>query len=238
MKKLLIALPFALASLTAFAETATETAAKKSQSVFHFSTEVSRTVEKDLMNATILSRKTGKSLPELTKAVSANLNKVLEDAQKSKKIEIQTNNIRQYANYNQKGKVDGWVAEGHLQLKSKDFQEMAKVLENLGEDVAIESLYFSVSPETMVALEDAMTLDIIHQFQHKAGVIQNAIKAKKYVLSDVHLNTPNGSEGNQYTFRSAMPMMAKAADSSGVELPLEAGKETISATATGRVTFE
>lgn len=63
-------------------------------------------------------------------------------------------------------------------MESKDFDAIAKVLENLGDQVAIDHINFSVSPEKMVSLEDEMTLEIIKQFQHKADVIQQGLKAK------------------------------------------------------------
>lgn len=231
-------LPLALGSMAAVAETATNEA-KESGSVFHFSTQVSRTVDKDLMEATVYSRKIGKSLPPLKKQVAANLNSVVESAKKYPSIEVQADGISNYANYNSKGKVDGWVTEGYVYLKSKDFEAMANVIENLGEEVAISGISFSISPEKVVELEDELTLEIIKQFQHKAELIQKQLGTKEYVLSNVQLQTPNGrgdhyAEPRQYLMAEAASMSPKSAP----EIPLEAGKATLSAQASGKVTFK
>ncbi|VEI48551.1 periplasmic/secreted protein [Actinobacillus equuli] len=69
---------------------------------FSFSTEVSRTVEKDLMRAMVYSQKVGKSLSELKSTVSTNLNKVIADAKPYMGIKIQTEGVSSYPNYNQK----------------------------------------------------------------------------------------------------------------------------------------
>lgn len=204
-------------------------------STFQFSTQVSRTVEKDLMTAEVYSRKTGKKLPDLKKTVSANLNKVIELAKQSNDIEVYADGISNYADYDQKGKVIGWVAEGRVRLSGKNFDSLANVLENLGEDVAIANVDFSVSREKSASLEDEMTVEIIKQFQHKAEIIKKELKAEKYTLSDVQLNTPNGSTPHYETRMYSVAAMKSTADNS---LPLEAGKQTITATASGKVFFE
>lgn len=238
LKKYWAILPLAItAPLMVNAEEATPTQNNK-DSVFQFSTEVSRTVDQDLMRAEVFSRKKGKSLPELKKQVSANLNKVLEVAKQYPSITVSSDGVRNYADYRNTKKVEHWVAEGSIQLESKDFEAISKVLESLGDDMAVSYVNFSVSKEKMQSLEDEMTLEIINQFQHKASVIQKGINAKSYTLTNVMLNTPNGSR-DDYLYRP-MPMMAaaKAAPEEAPEMPLEAGKQTITATASGSVKFE
>lgn len=236
LSKAFIILPLFIANLAS----ASETIADKNTSVgssFEFSTEVRREVEKDLMQATVFSRKTGKSLADLRKSVSKNLNQTIESVKQYSTIQLESGGIRNVVNYSNNGKIDGWITEGRIHLKSKDFEAMAKVLENLSSEMAIDDIYFSVSPEKIASLEDEMTLEIIKQFQHKADVIQKGLKLDKYRLTNVRLETPNGEE----SYFNARPLaaMAKSADSFEKErLPLEAGKATISARATGQIVFE
>lgn len=188
------------------------------------------------MQAEVFSRKTGKNLAELKKAVSINLNKVLEAAKKDPSIEVSANGISNSADYDNQGRVKGWEAEGRILLKSKNFEAIATILDNLGSEIAISYVDFSVSPEKMASLEDEMTLEIIKQFQHKANVIQKGLNAQKYVLSDIQLDTPNGNQPH-YEPRMYMAKESRAAAESA-SMPLDAGKQTISATASGKVTFE
>lgn len=248
LKNFLTILPLAVATVTAFAETATTepatdgkpvSAEKKHASNFSFSTKVTRSVEQDLMHAMVYSQKSGKSLPELKKSVSQNLNQVLELAKKHPAIEVQAEGISNNANYNSKGNIDGWQAYGSVSLKSKDFDAMAEVLENLGKEVAIQSIYFGVSPEKVASLEEEMLLEVIKKFQDKAEIIQKALGAKKYRLSMVNLQTPSDG-GYEYGTRMAGAMYAveQAVMGKSADLPLEAGKTTISASASGSVDFE
>ena len=231
LKKFFIILPFVGASLATSAEVLTDV---NQATMFQFSAEASRTVEKDLMDVSLYSRKSGKSLVNLKNEVSVNLNKVLAAVKQYPEIEVKVDGISNRVNYNEKGKVDGWIAEGYINLKSKNFLSIEKVLEGLSNQVAINDIRFSVSPETMKVLEDELTLEVIKRFKHKAEVVQKSLNAKGYQLVDVQLNTLN-SEGT-YGVR---PMMAmdKSANYSE-EMPLEAGKEIISATASGKVKFE
>ena len=231
LKKFFIILPLVGASLTTSAEVLTDV---NQATMFQFSAEASRTVEKDLMDVSLYSRKSGKSLVNLKNDVSVNLNKVLAAVKQYPEIEVKADGISNRVNYNEKGKVDGWIAEGYINLKSKNFLSIEKVLEGLSNQVAINDIRFSVSPETMKVLEDELTLEVIKRFKYKAEVVQKSLNAKGYQLVDVQLNKLN-SEGT-YGVR---PMMAmdKSANYSE-EMPLEAGKEIISATASGKVKFE
>ncbi|QGM80150.1 SIMPL domain-containing protein [Otariodibacter oris] len=235
-------LPFLLVTVSASAAIAQRTdqvsdqIINQQESIFHFSTKVTRTVEKDLMQAQIYSRQTGKNLTDIKKSVSVNLNKVLEDIKQYSTINVSTNGISNRADYDNDGKVIGWVAEGQILLQSKDFDAMAKVLETLGSEVAIDYVNFSVSPEAQAALEDEMTVEIINQFKHKAEVIQKSLQAKNYVLGEITLNTPNS--GGQY--QRPMPIMYATKSLSSMEddsLPLEAGTGEVSATASGKIIF-
>lgn len=248
LKYFLTILPLTFATTAALAETVTTESAssdaivsaeKKQASNFSFSTKVTRSVEQDLMQATVYSQKTGKSLPELKRSISQHLNPVLELAKKHPAIEVQAEGISNNVNYNNKGNIDGWQAYGSVNLKSKDFEAMAEVLENLGKDVAIQSIYFSVSPEKIASLEEEMLLEVIKKFQDKAEIIQKALGAKKYRLSMVNLQTPSDG-GYEYNTRMASAMYAteQAAMGKSADMPLEAGKTTISASASGSVDFE
>lgn len=237
LKNFLTILPLAVATAVTSAETHT-VEHKDQPASFNFSTEVSRTVEKDVMQANVYSQKSGKSLPELKKFVSENLNRVLAEAKKHPSIEVQAEGVTNHVNYNNKGNIDGWDTSGSIQLKSKDFDAMAAVLENLGKDVAIRYIDFSVSPEKMASLEDEMTLEIISKFQHKADVIQKALGAKTYKLVNINIQTPNDGDRPYYEHRAMYAAASMVQSKSMDEIPLEAGKTTISATASGSVEFE
>ena len=163
LKKFFIILPFVGASLATSAEVLTDV---NQATMFQFSAEASRTVEKDLMDVSLYSRKSGKSLVNLKNEVSVNLNKVLAAVKQYPEIEVKADGISNRVNYNEKGKVDGWIAEGYINLKSKSFSSIEKVLEGLSNQVAINDIRFSVSPETMKVLEDELTLEVIKRFKH------------------------------------------------------------------------
>lgn len=221
--------------MIAFNVSATSTTKATSQTSFHFSTQIERSVKKDIMHAEVYSRKTGKTLRELKLAVSQTLNTVLKSVKPYPNIEVTAQGVHHYADYNNHGNVVGWVAEGSIQLKGKAFDDIAQILENLSDDVAIRYIEFSVSAETLASLEDEMTRDIIKQFQHKATLIQQTLNASSYQLSEVHLHTPNGRNHSMPAKASATAFRAATTNE---PLPLEAGNATISASASGKVIFE
>lgn len=229
LTRTLFLLPIALMINTSYADT---NFAPK-ETTFTFSTEVTRSIDKDLMQVQLNSQKTGKKLSELKQQVSANLNKVLELVKQQKGIQIQSNGVNSYANYDPKGKVSAWVVEGSIQLESQDIEVLAKILDNLGDDIGISYVDFSVSQQKLASLEDEMTLDAIKQFQHKAEIIQKGLNAKGYHIKDVQLNSP-GDFSSQQNY-AAVSLMAK---SEKENVPLVAGKASISANATGSIIIE
>lgn len=233
LKNLLLPLSL-LISLTSVAQTTLPTE-KINGSSFHISTQIQRTVEKDLILVELYTRASGKSLNELKKTIAVNLNKVIEQLKTQPSIEFSLQNIRNYPDYDTKGKMTGWVAEGSIHLKSQETEAVAKILDNLGNKVAIRYLDFGISPEKMTALEDEMTQELIKQFQYKARLISKTLNAAQYKLHNVRLSLPN-------TAHSASPIqtrMYSAANNHLTEtIPLEAGKTTLSATASGEIIFE
>ena len=206
---------------------------------FHFSTDVTREVEQDSMQASLSSRKEGKSVKELKSQVNEKLNKVMDLIKQYPSIEVSSNGIRTYPTYY----TENWVAEGELVLKSKDLESMAKVLDNLGDNASIDNVSFSVSKEKLASLEDEMTLEIIQQFQHKAEVIQKGLNAKKYTLQNVRLNTPSDrasfSDGYYFAEERALSKMALSSEAKTAEpMILIPGKQIIKASADGSIQFE
>ena len=214
---------------------------------FHFSTDVTREVEQDSMQASLSSRKEGKSVKELKSEVNEKLNKVMDLIKQYPSIEVSSNGIRTYPTYytqkNGKRLIENWVAEGELVLKSKDLESMAKVLDNLGDNASIDNVSFSVSKEKLASLEDEMTLEIIQQFQHKAEIIQKGLNAKKYTLQNVRLNTPSDrasfSDGYYFAEERALSKMALSSEAKTAEpMILIPGKQIIKASADGSIQFE
>lgn len=235
MKKLPIILTFVFTALLAEANVKNPAQSTIAGSIFEFSTEVSREVERDIIQVVVYSSRTGKSLKDLNNSVSVDLNGVLQEVKKYPSISVQTNEISQYPNYNNQNKVDSWITEGSLYLESKDFNVMANVLENLGNgnNVAIRSVNFTVSEEKLAAIEDEMTLEIVKQFRRKANVLQKGLNAKGYTITDVQFNALNARRS---IYNYNLPMAAERAVRDEA-IPLEAGKQTISLTASGKVKF-
>ncbi len=207
------------------------------KSSFDFATEVRRTIDKDLMLASVYSRKTGKSLIELREFVSKNLNKVLELAKQYPTIEVEATGIQNYPHY-EKDKVKGWEAQGTIDFKSKDFKSMEKLLASLGENIALNSVYFSVSPEKWAELEDELTVEMIQKLQHKAELIKKTLNAKEYVLDNVKLGHLNDRTYYQPRLAAMTYGATKSPLQEEMKLPLEPGQETIVSQVSGTAKFK
>lgn len=235
LQKYLLILPLMVTAVGSFAQ---EITMKNDEykSSFYFSTEVRRIVDKDLMLASVYSRKIGKSLSLLRAVVSNNLNEVLELAKQYPSIDVEATGIQNYPHY-KKDKVKGWEVQGTIEFRSKDFKAMEKLLASLGENIALNSVYFSVSSEKWADLEDELTVEMIQKLQHKAEVIKKTINANEYVLDNVKLGNLN--DRSYYPRMAAMTYGAtKSPLQEEMRLPIEPGKETIVTQVSGTAKFK
>lgn len=229
MKKLALAL---LAAPLTLAAQPAELPATPNNRV-SFSVDVQKEVPMDVLQVRVFVQEEGKDLKALHKTVNDKINAALSKIKAQKAVAIQRNRRNTTVRYNEKGQKNGWIERADFVLESKDFYALSELVDEISEQLSIESIQALLSVEAKAQLEDEMTQALLAKFRHKAELIQTGLQAKGYRL--VQLDLPiTDSERFEYDHVMAVsPRMAKLETAAPVQL--ESGTTQVKAVANATI---
>jgi len=228
MKMFLIALTVLLLPLTAFSDDS-----DTHYDRVHLSVSSSAQLENDTMVATLYAEEEGSRAADLSDIVNKKIHWGLAIVKNSPAIKYQTNAYSSNPVYN-KNKIKGWRVRQSIRLESKDMALMSDVLGQLQQQLALQSMSFSVSPENKNKRDEGLIDDALAAFEARANQVVKKLRRKSYKIVDMNIST---SGSRNYRPQYQMKAMAAAADS--VSMPaVSAGEQTISVTVSGSIELE
>lgn len=198
----------------------------------NFSTQVSRQVENDEVNATLSKILQNKSHTELAKRITETLNQANLIAKKYPTVKVATGNQATYPQYDKNSKINGWQSSANLNLQSNDTVAMSQLIAELQNFMQLENLGFSVSDNKQKSVKQALMLEASKRFQQQANELLPAWNAKGYELVRLDFNGGDGFSVYRKSIRVS-PMMAVAEASSIPSQDFQTGDSTITVTANG-----
>lgn len=191
-----------------------------------FSTEVARTIDNDLLQASLSIELSDKDAGKLAQEVARQLNAAMKKAGRYPSVKTSSGNQNTWPLYStHKGapsKLEGWRTRAEIRLESTDFKAAAELIAALQETMQLSGIRFSVAPDTRKALEDSLTREAIAAFRQRADTIRSAWSAKSYRL--VQMNIGNSSP--DYSPRMPVMMSMKVADAEAVPAQDMAGGDS------------
>lgn len=161
-----------------------------------FSSEVSRTLANDQMNATLAIELTDKDAGRLAQNLTLAINDALKKAAAVPTVKASSGNQSTWPVYGNSpassGKLESWRGNAEIRLESKDFKAMGELVARLQEKLQLKGVSFSVSPERRRQAEDGMTAEAIAAFRTRADAIRSAWGAHGYRLVQMNLGTAGG----------------------------------------------
>lgn len=229
MKKILL-----LAGLMSWAFTANAMpdTGQLNYNLVNFSTQVSRQVENDEVNATLSKILQNKSHTELAKRITETLNQANLIAKKYPTVKVATGNQVTYPQYDKNSKINGWQSSANLNLQSNDTVAMSQLIAELQNFMQLDDLGFSVSDNKQKSVKQALMLEASKRFQQQANELLPAWNAKGYELVRLDFNGGDGFSVYRKSIRVS-PMMAVAEASSIPSQDFQTGDSTITVTANG-----
>ncbi|MGV6987867.1 SIMPL domain-containing protein [Testudinibacter sp. P80/BLE/0925] len=164
----------------------------------NFNVEVLRQVERDTMQVVLYAQESGKTLKAISETVTQKLNLAVEEAKK-RNIQTGMTNRRTYINYDKQGKPSGWTDYAEITLESQDFTALSELIAATGEQLAVQNTNFTVSQTRKLALEQALTEEVLQAFKQKAELISKNLSAKSYRVANLDISSVNESGNDQQT---------------------------------------
>src|SRR5690606_27703282 len=143
-----------------------------------------------------------------SEALNTRLDAVMAKAKGQKGIEARSGAYRIWPSTDQDGKISEWRGRAEIILKSRDFGAASQLAADLGSDMPIAGLSFSVSPEARAAAEKKLLAEAVEAFKARAQALTEALGFAAYRYDTVDL----GGSGEVMYAAAPRMAMAKSAD--------------------------
>ena len=195
------------------------------------SAEASAEVAQDEVQITLAAEVTGATQQQVSQALNERLQTTMKQARGHTGIDVQSGAYRIWPATGRDGKVSEWRGHAEILLQSKDFAAASQLAAALGSHMPVASLSFSVSEASRTAEEQKLLSQAVVAFRQRAQALTQALGFEGYRLKTLDLN----GVGRVPPVSPAPRMMAMAAASDSVAVPLEGGRERVSVSIQGSV---
>ena len=197
----------------------------------NLSASASSKVDNDIIIAVLYIQKEGDDLPALSNEVNKIIGKAVEQSKKVPNIVVQT--MGYYSSpVHKKIQLVGWRVRQSIRLESQDTARLIKLIGDLQNKLAVESISYNVSPESRKKVEEKLISEAIVAFNQRAKMITKDLGRTKYRLVRMNVNT---SEPIRPMRSRGGPMMAEAS----VKAPtIEAGQQKIQVNIQGTIELQ
>lgn len=192
---------------------------------------VEREVEQDFITIGFSAIEGGTSPQVVQDALKTRLAEAVAVATPHKKgnaFKVQTGNMSVRPAYNSKGTMTGYTGSVSLIVSGTDMQAVATMTSEI-KSMSVSGVELSVSNAKRKKYEDGLAKDAIAAFRAKANMYAEAFGAKGCQLISAVVRVDGGYRAPRV---SAMRAVAVSA---APNMPVETGKETLSATVSGQI---
>lgn len=218
-----------LASAPAFAHDAREAPAPKAT----LSATASEAVEQDTVQVTLAAEVTGDDQATVSQQLNQRLDDVVKRAKGHTGIAVRSGNYNLWPSTDRDGKISQWRGQAEVVLTSTDFAATSRLAADLGDQMPIAGIRFSVSRELRAKTEQALLARAVDAFRARAKALTEALGYASYDLRSVDL----GGAGAVQPPGPA-PRMMSLAVADKVAAPLEAGEQTLSVSLQGVIVLQ
>jgi predicted secreted protein len=146
-------------------------------------------------------------------------------------LEVRTGNFSISPRYTRDGKISAWVGSTELVLEGRDFARISATAGRLA-TLTMGYVAFSLSREARAKVEGDTQAQAIERFKAKAGEIAKGFGFAGYTLGQV---TVAANDQPPVPRPRMMAMRAEASPAPMPDIPVEAGKATVTTTVSGSV---
>jgi len=190
-------------------------------------------VQQDTVRITLASELEAATQAAAGKALTAALDDAVKRAQGTKDVEVRTGGYNVWPNTNDKGKIQNWRGRGEITLESKDFAAASALATKLSDKTAIAQISFLLSREAREAEERKLLAQAAEAFRDRALAAATAFGFSGYRVRQLELS--GGGSPVPVPRPMGAQMMAKSSMAEAADVPLEAGKVTVSISVNGTV---
>lgn len=205
--------------------------------VVSFNESASTTINKDLLTVSFRIQEDAADRQKASNTVTQRLNALLARVRDNKAFKSELTGRSAYPRYNDKQKLIGYTDVATVQVESKDFQALNKLVAASQNEAALDSMSFSVSPEKRSEAIDALSKTALKNFTARAKSISQTLGfGGNYKIVNINIQSDFRTFSKAYGGARAAEMSLSAAPAAAPEMNIEdAGSEEIIQTINGSV---
>ena len=194
------------------------------------SASAERAVANDVLVAVLYAERSGGDQARLAEEVNRTVRGALDRAEREETVTASTLGYNTWPQYRDQV-LRGWRVRQSIRLESRDGEALAGLLGDLQQDLALESVGYTVSPEARAAVEEALIAEALAGFRARASLVASEMQRGGYRLVDISVNTRGGRPQPVLMRGAAMAMESARATAPA----LEGGDQTITVDVSGTV---
>lgn len=185
--------------------------------ILNLQAEANRNISNDQMHAVLFMERSNKQPAALASEVNQYINQALALARQYPSIKVETGSQNTYPIYdNDSRKLKDWRTNAQIRIESKDFKAASQLIAALQQNFQIQSLNFTVSPQTREKVENELMIEASKNFQQRAQTLVSAWNKNNYQVINLNINT------NHYAHQPAPRMeMFKSAAPADMAVPTQ-----------------
>jgi len=164
---------------------------------------------------------------EVNKAVTAAIKQIKQVPE----IKVQTMDYQTMPVY-QKERITGWRVRQSIRLETKDIGKFGSLLGDLQQQLNLQSIGYSISPERMKAIEDKLIAEALKAFQQRAELVTRELGRSRYRVVALRVETAGPPPRPFLGTARAMAMDAAA------PVAIEAGEQKVEINVSGTIELQ
>ncbi len=175
---------------------------------------------------------------QIQKALDAALTQAKTNAAQAAKggMEVRSGAFQMQPRYGANGRMNGWVGQAELVLQGRDLARLTQTAAQLN-TMVVQSLNFSLAPETRRQLEAQLQAQAIARFRERAQQITEAFGYRSYTIGLVDVGNLDGG-GQVLAGAPKLLMRATMVDAAPASIPAEPGTSRLQLSVSGTVTLQ
>jgi len=195
----------------------------------YFSISESQKMDNDILIITFKASAQARSANKVMESINYKMQTAMASLKKFPDIEVQTSQYRVQPIYNKGETIRHWNGSQSLIVTLDAHSKQLKVLTELQEHLAYQSMRFKVSAEKKQKAIQQLTLTALQTFQQQAKLIANAFGSARYQLLETRINPPYPQANTQHTTFSSRMVMAESMTAPTIE----SGQSTLTVNISG-----